>query len=108
MARATLLPPIHPGEILREEFVAPMGLSASKVAAALGVAPNRITQIMNGERDITADTALRLARAFETTSEFWMNLQKLYELEVAERAKGKEIARKVMPIKAALHELEHV
>jgi len=101
MTRQRQLPPIHPGEILREEFVAPLNLSASKVATALGVPPNRITQIMNGERDITADTALRLARAFRTTSEFWLNLQKLYDLEVAERAVGKEIAQRVSPIKAA-------
>jgi addiction module HigA family antidote len=99
MARPKKLAPIHPGEILREEFVRPYRLSANKLAAALGVPANRVTQIINGERDVTADTALRLARAFKTSAEFWMNLQKLYELEVADHAVGAKIAKTVSPIK---------
>jgi addiction module HigA family antidote len=99
MARPKKLAPIHPGEILREEFVRPYRLSANKLAAALGVPPNRVTQIINGERDVTADTALRLARAFKTSAEFWMNLQKLYELEVAGQEVGAKIAKTVSPLK---------
>jgi addiction module HigA family antidote len=104
--RRTPLPPIHPGEILREEFVAPMGLSASKLAQALDVPTNRVTQIMNGKREISADTALRLARAFGTTSEFWLNLQKLYELEMAEMKVGKEIENTVSLIKLRARDRE--
>lgn len=88
--------PIHPGEILREEMDA-LGLSARALAQALGVAPNRITGILNGERALTADTALRLARYFGTTPEFWLNLQIAYDLRLAQREKGEEIARHVHP-----------
>jgi addiction module HigA family antidote len=70
MTRTKKLAPIHPGEILREEFVRPYGLSANKLATALGVPATHVTQIINGERDVTADTALRLARAFKTSAEF--------------------------------------
>ena len=93
-----LLPPVSPGEILREEFMTPHGLSANRLAAHLGVPPNRISAILKGDRAITADTALRLANCFGTTPEFWMNLQVLYELEVARRMSAKAIARAVRPI----------
>lgn len=86
--------PIHPGEHLQEEIKA-IGLTASALASALGVPPNRVTQILKGTRAITADTALRLARYFGTTPEFWMNLQQSYELRVARRVVGKRIAREV-------------
>ena len=76
--------PIHPGEILREEYLAPMDLSANALANALGVPANRISAIVAGERGITADTALRLARALGTTPTFWLNLQQAYELRLAE------------------------
>ena len=93
-----LLPPVSPGEILREEFMIPHGLSANRLAEHLGVPPNRISAILKGDRAITADTALRLANCFATTPEFWMNLQVLYELEVARRMSAKAIARTVRPI----------
>ncbi|MBX3201592.1 MAG: HigA family addiction module antidote protein [Labilithrix sp.] len=80
--------PIHPGEVLREEFLVPLDLSANKLAAAIDVPTNRITEIVAERRNVTADTALRLARAFGTTAEFWMNLQQAFELRTAERESG--------------------
>ena len=79
------LPPVTPGEILGEEFLKPLGLSARRLAAEIGVPPNRITAILNGQRAITAQTALLLARRFGTTSRFWMNLQADHDLEIAQR-----------------------
>src|ERR1700756_1620022 len=90
--RAVMRTPIHPGIVLGEELEE-RGISCSALARALEVPPNRITQIVAGEREVTADTALRLARYFETSPEFWMNLQKTYELDLARRLHGKEIAR---------------
>jgi addiction module HigA family antidote len=87
--------PIPPGEILAEEIEA-RSLSASALAAACGVVPNRITQILSGKRAITADTALRFGRYFGTTPEFWMNLQQSYDLKLAQQAVGKQIERDVM------------
>lgn len=92
-----LMPPVTPGEILREDFMAPLGLSANALAKALHVPPNRITAILNGTRAITADTALRLARYFDTTPQSWLNLQKNYELEVAKRTVGQAIEAEVSP-----------
>jgi len=89
--------PIHPGEILREEFLVPLGLSASAVARELKVPPNRITGLLNETRAITADTALRLARFFGTTPEFWMNLQSGYDLRSAERESAKKISAEIQP-----------
>jgi addiction module HigA family antidote len=80
---APRLAPVPPGEVLREEFMAPHGLSARALARDLGVPPNRVTAILNGERAITAATALLLARRFGTSAEFWMNLQTAHDLEVA-------------------------
>ena len=77
---------IHPGEILREEFMEPYCLSANRLAKALGVPTNRITAIVNGTRGITGETAVLLAHAFRTTPEFWLNLQTRYELDQAEGA----------------------
>lgn len=76
---------IHPGEILREEFLVPLALSANRLAAVLGVPTNRITEIVGERRAITAETALRLGRALGTTAEFWMNLQQAFELRSAEK-----------------------
>jgi addiction module HigA family antidote len=87
--------PVHPGEILREEFLAELELTAYALAKALQVPVNRVTAIVNGDRGITADTALRLAQYFSTTPEFWINLQSQYDLDVAKRAHLKEIERKV-------------
>jgi addiction module HigA family antidote len=83
-----LLPPVHPGEILREEFMEPLELSSNALAKALGVTAARINEIVNEKRGITADTALRLARYFGTSPDVWINLQKRYELEVARRELG--------------------
>jgi len=88
--------PIHPGEILREEL-SEFGISANSLAKALGVPTNRITGILNEKRSITADSALRLARYFDTSPEFWMNLQTAYDLRQAELRAGEEIARSVQP-----------
>lgn len=82
---ATKLPPVHPGEILREEFMVPFGLSSTTLAKAIGVTPTRVNDIVRERRGITADTALRLARYFRTDAQSWMNLQKNYELETARR-----------------------
>lgn len=84
------LAPIHPGEVLSEEFLKPMGLSANALAKQLGVPGNRISMIVAGKRAITGDTALRLAEAFGTTPEFWMNLQMAWELETAREAMAAE------------------
>ena len=88
--------PVHPGEILRDELEE-LGLSANALSKALGVPVNRVTMILNGERGVTADTALRLARYFGTTPQLWMNLQKTWELRQAEIAAGDEIAKCVTP-----------
>jgi addiction module HigA family antidote len=95
------LPPVHPGDILRHDFLEPLGLSAHALALALRVPANRITTILAGERAVTAETALRLARHFGTSAGFWLNLQKAYELEVAERAAGARIRAEVAPRAAA-------
>ena len=84
--------PIHPGEILAEELTE-LGMSASALARALRIPTNRVTAILNGERAVTADTALRLGHWFGTSAEMWLNLQKSYELRVAEKASGVEIRR---------------
>ncbi|KQR08933.1 MULTISPECIES: HigA family addiction module antitoxin [Xanthomonas] len=84
----TVLPNIHPGEILLEEFLEPMGISQNALARATGVPPRRINEIVLGKRGITADTAVRLAAALGTTERFWLGLQADYELEEAHRALG--------------------
>ncbi|MCY4486871.1 MAG: HigA family addiction module antitoxin [Deltaproteobacteria bacterium] len=88
--------PVHPGEILRDELDA-LGLRANALADALGVPVNRVTMILNGQRGVSADTALRLARYFGTTPQLWMNLQKTWELRRAEIEAGREIAERVTP-----------
>lgn len=89
------LKPIHPGEILSEEFLKPLNIAQYKLATDLDVPRTRISQIIRGERSITADTALRLARYFGTSSEFWMNLQMHYELRSEEQSKGSYISKRV-------------
>ena len=91
------LPPIHPGEILREEFLSPLGMSAHQLSMALRVPATRINDIVNEKRGITADTALRLSRYFGTTSRFWMNMQASWKLEVAEDQLGESVRRDVLP-----------
>ena len=88
--------PVHPGEILRDELDA-LGLSANALSKALGVPVNRVTTILNGQRGVSADTALRLARYFGTTPQLWLNLQKTWELRRAEIAAGREIDETVVP-----------
>jgi addiction module HigA family antidote len=97
MANKDRLPPIHPGEILREEFLSPLGMSANELALALRVPATRINDIVNEKRGITADTALRLSRYFGTTPKFWTNMQASWELEVAEEQLGSVVRRDVLP-----------
>jgi antitoxin HigA-1 len=86
------IPPIHPGEVLHEEFLKPMGISQYRLAKDINVAARRINEIVHGKRAITADTALRLGRYFKMSPEFWLNLQAIYDLEVEkERLAGKLI-----------------
>lgn len=92
--------PIHPGEILKEELIE-LQLSANKFAEKLHVPTNRITAILNGQRAITADTALRLAAFFGTTGEFWLKLQNAYDLKIIERRLGKKIKKEVINKDAA-------
>jgi addiction module HigA family antidote len=93
--KTKLLDPVHPGEILREDFMKPLGLSQYRVATDIGVPPLRISEIVRGKRAVSADTAMRLARYFGTSAGIWMRLEAQYDLEVAERAHGKEIRAKV-------------
>jgi addiction module HigA family antidote len=99
---ARKLKPVHPGEILREEFMRPLGLSMNKLALDLRVPVTRIAEIVHQRRAITTDTALRLGRYFKTTPVFWMNLQVRYDLEVAEDEQGEKIARDVQPLEASV------
>jgi addiction module HigA family antidote len=89
--------PAHPGEVLREDFLTPLGMSQYALAHALGVPEMRVSEIVNGKRAITPDTALRLARYFGTSPEFWMGLQSTYDLETARDKIGAEIEAKVHP-----------
>ena len=94
-----LMAPVHPGEILREDFMKPLGLSVNKLALELHVPATRIGEIVHERRRITAETALRLARYFKTNAEFWLNLQNFYDLEVTRRSgKTSEIERQVQPV----------
>ena len=95
------MPPIHPGETLREDFMKPLGLSANRLANHLHIRAARIGDIINGRRAITADTALRFARFFGTSPQFWTNLQSNYELELTKDAIGKQIVEEIKPHRAA-------
>ena len=92
--------PVHPGEILRDELEE-LGLSTSALAKALDIPVNRVTAILNSQRGVTADTALRLARYFGTTPQIWLNLQKSYELRKAEIKVGRQIEKRVKPLHRA-------
>ena len=94
------LAPIHPGEILMEEFLIPMGLSQYRLAKDTSVPPRRINEIVHGKRGISADTALRLARFFGTSERFWLNLQTRYELEVEKDRLGMRLDHEVSPLAA--------
>src|SRR6188508_1922081 len=95
MSRRSTLSPIHPGEVLREEFLAPLGISQYRLAKDTSVPPRRINEIVRGTRAITADTALRLARYFGTSERFWLNLQGRYDLEVQRDALGARLEKEV-------------
>jgi addiction module HigA family antidote len=94
--------PVTPGEMLREEFLAAYGLSQSQLATAIGISPNRITEIVNNRRRITADTALRLSLYFGNSPEFWMNLQSHYDLKMARRNLTSEDAKRIKASRAAI------
>jgi len=98
MAKTEKLQPIHPGEILREDFMVPLGLSMNKLALDLNVPVTRIAEIVHERRSITPDTAMRLARYFNTSARFWLNAQAAYDLEVAEDELQRTIERDVHPL----------
>ena len=93
----TKLPPVHPGEVLSEEFLKPMALSQNRLGLDLGVSPRRINEIVLAKRGITADTALRLARYFNMSPQFWLGLQMDYELDLAEDTLSERLEREVRP-----------
>lgn len=97
VASGRRLPPVHPGEVLRDEFLTPMELSVYRLARAIGVSRPRLNDVVLGRRAVTTDTALRLGRYFGTTPEFWANLQTRYDLDVAERTLRRKIEREVTP-----------
>jgi addiction module HigA family antidote len=94
------IPPVHPGEVLLEDFINGLGITQHKLAVAIGVPPRRINEIVHGARGISADTALRLSRYFGTSAEFWINLQSYYELDRAEDLAGEQIAA-ITPLQVA-------
>jgi addiction module HigA family antidote len=94
------LAPVHPGEVLMEDFLVPLGVTQHMVAVAIGVPPRRINEIVHGQRRISADTALRLARYFGTTAQFWINLQSHYDLEV-ERDRLNGVLERIRPLQTA-------
>jgi antitoxin HigA-1 len=96
-----MIKPPHPGETIREDYLVPLGMSVNRLSEALGVGATRLNEIVRGKRGITADTALRLARYFGTSAEFWLNLQSLYDLRQAERKARAKIEREVTPLKVA-------
>lgn len=95
---------IHPGEVLREEFLAPMGITVYRIAKETGLSQTRLSQIIKEKRGITAETALKLGRFFSVPPEFWLNLQALYDIEEAQKQHGREL-KSIHPFRA--HELEH-
>jgi addiction module HigA family antidote len=96
MPRQSKTPPIHPGEILQEEFLAPLEISQYRLAKDTSVPPRRINEIVRGQRSISADTALRLARYFGTSERFWINLQARYDLETERDRLGKRLEKEVV------------
>lgn len=96
-----MMKPPHPGETISEDYLVPLGMSVNRLAAALGIGAERLNEIVRGKRGITADTALRLARCFGTSAEFWLTLQSLYDLRMTERTARAKIEREVTPLKVA-------
>ena len=101
MSKEKLLDPIRPGEVLLEDFMEPMGLSINRLSRDLSVPPNRISEIVNGKRSITADTALRLEKYFGIEAQFWLNLQSEYDLRMMKRKIGIDITRRIIPIQSS-------
>jgi len=101
MPRGKVIKPPHPGETIREDYLAPLGMSVNELARSPGVGRARLNEIVRGRRGVTADTALRLARCFGTGAELWLNLQALYDLRIAEAAARRKIDREVIPLKVA-------
>ena len=101
------LAPVHPGKILLEEFMKPLGLSQTRLGRDLGVSPRRINEIIHGKRRVTADTALRLSRYFGTSAEFWLGLPANYDLDVASDHLANRIAREVKVFSTASEVQEH-
>ena len=100
VAEDTVMPPVHPGEILQDEFLAPLGVSQYQLAKAVDVPARRINEIVHGQRRITADTALRLSRYFGTSERFWLNLQARYDLEIEKDRLGTAL-EDIRPLSAA-------
>jgi antitoxin HigA-1 len=97
--KGKLLDPVHPGEILRKDFLKPLSITVNKLALELHVPATRMAEIVHGRRRVTVDTALRLARYFKTNAEFWLNLQNAFDLEVSRRSEaGAKIAEQVQPV----------
>lgn len=99
MRSSDFLDPVTPGEILREDFMEPMNISMNQLSRDLAVPPNRISEIVNGKRGISADTALRLERYFGVEAQFWLNLQSEYDLRIMKRKIGPDIERRIIPAK---------
>ena len=99
--KAKKIPPIHPGEILFEEFLKPMGISQNQLGRELGVSPRRINEIVHGKRSVTADTALRLSIFFGNSASFWLGLQMDYDLDLAQDTSLDKIKKEVQNIAAA-------
>ena len=99
MSSNDFLDPVAPGEILREDFMEPMGISINRLSRDLAVPPNRISEIVNGKRGLSADTALRLERYFGVEAQFWMNLQSEYDLRIMKRKIGHDIEQRIIPVK---------
>ena len=100
MTTTDKIEPIHPGEVLMEDFIGGFGISQNKLAVSIGVPPRRINEIVHGKRGITADTALRLGKLFGTTAQFWLNLQTLYDLDLAEDRAAEQIDA-IVPLQSA-------
>lgn len=96
-----MIQPPHPGETLKEDYLVPLEMSVNALSKALGIGAARLNEVVRGKRGVTADTALRLARYFNTSPEFWLNLQTLYDLRLAQQKAGSRIARKIQPRQAA-------
>ena len=106
MFTENVLEPINPGEILREDFLEPLGISINRLSRDISVPPNRISEIVNGKRSITADTALRLQRYFGIEAQFWLNLQTEYDLRMMKRKIWADIERRIIPVKETGHSMQ--